>query len=130
MMWHEGKPAVSYRFVLWENHAGGGVEEVAAAIAAMPASPQTDPRSYALVNVHAWSWAGMGGPIEAVNATIALLPPNTRVVLIEDFFTLLKENFAVDAGVAQTRSFFQLSRQRCTIWSSPPFVAPVSCSTR
>jgi hypothetical protein len=98
MIWHDGKPAVSYKFVLWENHAGGSVQEVASAIAAMPASPQTDPGSYALVNVHAWSWAGIGGPIEAVKETIDLLPPNTRVVLIEDFFALLKENFAVGGG--------------------------------
>ena len=30
----------------------------------------------------------------------------------------------------QARSFFQLSRQRCTIGGSPPLVAPVSCSIR
>jgi hypothetical protein len=92
ILWHVGKPAVSYKFVLWENHAGGSIQEVASAIAAMPALPRTDPGSYALVNVHAWSWAGIGGPIEAVKETIDRLPPNTRVVLIEDFFSLLEEN--------------------------------------
>jgi hypothetical protein len=98
MLWHKGKPAVSYKFVLWENHAGGSIDQVASAIAVMPASPQTDPGSYALVNVHAWSWYGIGGPIEAVKETIDRLPPNTRVVLIDDFFSLLEDNFGQSAG--------------------------------
>jgi hypothetical protein len=90
-LWHWGKPAVSYKFVLWENHAGGSVEEVAAAINAMPQSPGTDSSSYALINVHAWSFRDSGGPVEAVSRTIALLH-DTRVVSVEDFFALLKDN--------------------------------------
>lgn len=93
MLWHQGKPAVSYKFVLWENHSGGSPQQVASAIAAMPSSPATDPGSYALINVHAWSWYSIGGPIAAVKQTIDLLPPNTRVLVVEDFFSLLRNTF-------------------------------------
>lgn len=56
------KFAASYKFLLWENMAGASPAEVADSIATMPSSPQSDSGSYALINVHAWSWAGMGGP--------------------------------------------------------------------
>ncbi len=88
------KFAVSYKFLLWENHANDSPQEVANAISQMPSSPGSDPGSYALINVHAWSWNSIGGPVEAVKQTIDLLPPNTRVVTISDFFALLKANFS------------------------------------
>jgi hypothetical protein len=95
ILWHNGKPTVSYKFLLWEGsgHANDSPQAVANAIALMPSSPQTDQGSYALINAHAWSWAAIGGPIEAVHQTIDLLPPGTRVVTVDDFFTLLKQNF-------------------------------------
>jgi hypothetical protein len=79
---------------LWEGsgHPVDNPEGVAAAVAAMPSSPQSDEGSYALINVHAWSWSSIGGPLDAVKQTIDLLPPGTRVVSIDDFFTLLKQN--------------------------------------
>jgi len=88
------KFAVSYRFLLWENMAGASPEEVATAIGEMPSSPQYDVGSYALINAHAWSWASIGGPIEAIAHTIDLLPPNTRVVTVDELFELLTANFA------------------------------------
>lgn len=91
----QDKFAVSYRFLLWESpsHPNDNPQGVADAIAQMPSSPQTDPGSYALINAHAWSWANIGGPVEAVKETIDLLPSNTRVVTVDDFFTLLNNNF-------------------------------------
>ena len=94
------KFAVSYKFLLWEgaNHPNDSPQAVAQAIGGMPSSPATDPASYALVNVHAWSWNSIGGPIEAVKQTIDLLPPNTRVVTINEFFALLNANFSCNPG--------------------------------
>src|SRR5438093_11940166 len=63
IFWHRGKPCVSYRFVLWEGLMGP--EDVAREVAKLPASPRTDERSYAIVNVHAWSYGRSGGPLEA-----------------------------------------------------------------
>ena len=89
------KFAVAYQFLLWEgaSHPNDTPQAVADAVSQMPSSPETDPTSYALVNVHAWSWNSIGGPIEAVKQTIDLLPPNTRVVTINEFFRLLNANF-------------------------------------
>ena len=94
MLWHNCKPAVAYKLLLWEGagHANDNPQGVANAISQMPSSPPYDPGSYALINAHAWSWASIGGPVEAVKETIDLLPPNTRVVSVDDFFSLLKEN--------------------------------------
>ncbi len=93
IFWYEGKPCISYRYLLWEPLAKNSPEGVAEAIATLPASPQTDPDSYALINVHAWSFEEIGGPMEAVKRTIDLLPPHTRVVTAEEFIVLLRENF-------------------------------------
>src|SRR5262249_10122570 len=68
--WHRGKPCLSYRFVLWEGIMGP--EEVAQEVARLPASPRTEESSYAIVNVHAWSYGRNGGPLEAVRRTLAL----------------------------------------------------------
>jgi hypothetical protein len=96
------KFAVSYKFLLWEgaSHPNDTPQAVADAVSEMPSSPLTDPGSYALVNVHAWSWNGIGGPIEAVKQTINLLPPNTRVVTISEFFALLNANFSCSPALA------------------------------
>ncbi|MCU0522620.1 MAG: hypothetical protein MUF84_18245 [Anaerolineae bacterium] len=91
--WYEGKPCVSYRYILWDPLPKNSPEGVAAAIANLPASPQTDQNSYALINVHAWSFGDIGGPMEAVARTIELLPPKTRVVTAEELIVLLRENF-------------------------------------
>jgi hypothetical protein len=87
--WHHGKPCVSYRYLLWEGMAGQDPAGVAAAIAAQPSAPGTDPDSYALINVHAWSWRALGGPMEAVKQTIDLLPPKTRVVTARELIGMM-----------------------------------------
>jgi len=92
------KFAVTYKFLLWENMPGASPAEVATAIGQMASSPQYDPDSYALINAHAWSWGSIGGPVEAVSQTIDLLPPNTRVVTVNDFFALLGANFGCGAA--------------------------------
>jgi hypothetical protein len=91
--WHNGKPCVSYRYILWDPRPANSPEGVAEAIGRLPASPQNDPDSYALINVHAWSFQQIGGPMEAVKRTIDLLPPNTRVVTAQEFIILLRNNF-------------------------------------
>jgi hypothetical protein len=91
--WHDGKPCVSYRYLLWDPDYKNSPEGVAEALAKLPDSPQTDPDSYALINVHAWSFKDIGGPMEAVKRTIDLLPPKTRVVTAEEFIVLLRNNF-------------------------------------
>jgi hypothetical protein len=91
IFWHRGKPCLSYRFVLWEDLMEP--EQVAQQVAKLPAAPRTDEASYAIVNVHAWSFRGSGGPMEAVRRTIAQLPPNTRVVTADQIIALLRHNF-------------------------------------
>ena len=93
IFWHNGKPCISYRFLLWEPQEAGSPEGLAQAIAQMPAKPLMDQQSYALINVHAWSWKEIGGPMEAVKRTIDLLPPGTRVVTAEELVVLMCNNF-------------------------------------
>lgn len=91
IMWHKGKPCVAYKFVLWEGIQGP--EDLAREIAKMPTSPLTDTGSYALINVHAWSYGKSGGPMEAVKRAISLLPKNTEVVTANQIITMIKTNF-------------------------------------
>lgn len=90
LVWHNGKPCMAYRFILWEGLMG--VDELAAEIERLPTSPKTDSKSYALVNVHAWSFNDIGGPIEAVRRVIAKLGPKTKVVTANELFRLLRAN--------------------------------------
>lgn len=92
ILWQDGKPAVSHRFLLWQPQPENSPEGVARAVAALPADPANDPGSYALVNVHAWSWKDIGGPMEAVKRTVDRLPPETRVVTVGEFFALLNRH--------------------------------------
>jgi hypothetical protein len=62
-------------------------------------------------------------PVNTTDAVAAApLRAEIRAVLFSDNLQ--------GARRAQPRSFFQFSRQRRTIGSSPPLVAPVSCSMR
>jgi hypothetical protein len=88
--WHKGKPCVGYRFSLWDQMAGASPDEVAAAIAKLPADPTHDTSSYALVTVHAWSYGSIDGPLEAVRQTITKLPPGTRVVTAPELVGWMK----------------------------------------
>ncbi|HTQ08954.1 MAG TPA: GxGYxYP domain-containing protein [Fimbriimonadaceae bacterium] len=90
LVWRHGKPCMAYRFILWEGLTGIG--DLAAKIAAMPTSPKTDSASYALINVHAWSFNSIGGPIQAVQQVIQKLPPNTRVVTANQLLDVLIAN--------------------------------------
>ncbi len=96
--WHNGKPCVSYKFLLWagdvDDPSGlGDWKTVSAGIAAMPSSPATNQGSYAIINSNAWSFGAVGGPVQAIVNTIELLPPNTRVVTVEELIILLRNNF-------------------------------------
>ena len=89
ILWHNGKPCIAFRCALWEGLMEP--QDVADDIAKMPTSPKTDPQSFALVTVHAWSYGKSGGPIDAVKRTIDLLPKNTRVVNATTLIRLLSE---------------------------------------
>ena len=93
IFWHGGKPCVSYRFLLWEPRPDRSPEGVARAIADLPAAADTDLDSYALVNVHAWSFKDSGGPMGAVQRTIEKLPPGTRVVTASQLVGMLRTQF-------------------------------------
>lgn len=93
--WHAGKPAVAYRYLLWEEKGRDGTlrrdwlpQGISEAVAAMPPAAGGE-AGFALVNVHAWSFRETGGPMGAIRETIGRLPPDVRVVTATDFFRLL-----------------------------------------
>ena len=45
------------------------------------------------MNVHAWSYGKSGGPMAAIQRTIALLPPNTRVITADQLLGMLRTQF-------------------------------------
>lgn len=91
LLWHKGKPCLAYRFLLWEGVQS--IEQTVQGIAQMPTDAPTDPNSYALIQVHAWSYKSIGGPMEAIQRAIKQLPPNTRVVTAPDLLALLHTTF-------------------------------------
>lgn len=93
--WHAGKPAVAYRFLLWEEKRADGTlrpdwlpSGVSRAIAEIPAA-ETGEAGFALINVHAWSFRESGGPMGAIRQTVQMLPETVRVVTATDLFRLL-----------------------------------------
>jgi len=88
LLWRQGKPGLSYRFLLWENLMEP--EQLAAEVARMPAAPRSDPASYAIVNVHAWSYGRIGGPLNAVRRALSLLPSNVRVITADQLIPLMQ----------------------------------------
>jgi hypothetical protein len=78
-------PVRHIKYLLWDNCDENRPEGISKSVAQMPVSPAQDPNSYALVNVHAWSFREVGGPMAMVKKTIDLLPPNTRVVTAEEY---------------------------------------------
>ena len=96
--WHNGKPCVSYKYLLWAGDVGednslGDWVTTSDGIKAMPSSPATDQGSYAIINANAWSFGSVGGPMQAILNTIELLPENTRLVTVEELIILLRNNF-------------------------------------
>jgi hypothetical protein len=92
LIWHKGKPCISFKFDLRETRQPPA--KIAEEVAKMPASPRTDEGSYALITVLAWGYRDNGGPMEAVRRTIELLPENTRVVTANQLVQLMLDNFS------------------------------------
>ncbi len=92
LIWHKGKPCISFKFDLRESQQSP--EKIAEEVAKMPASPKTDEGSYTLITVLAWGYQNDGGPMEAVRRTIELLPKNTRVVTANQLVQLMLDNFS------------------------------------
>lgn len=94
--WHHGKPAVAYRYLLWEQKRADGTlrrdwlpDGVASAIASSPDDPTRSTDAYSVVQVHAWSFRDRGGPMEAIRETIEKLPEGTRVVTAPELIALI-----------------------------------------
>ena len=92
ILWHRDKPCVSYRYLLWEPRPDKSPEGVAKGIATLPADPTQFEDSFILINVHAWSFKDIGGPMEAVRRTVDLLPDRTRVVTVPEMIWLLRHH--------------------------------------
>ena len=91
-----GKVCLAYRFVLWN-----GLTEIPQLVDQVK-EMSDDPRkldSFALVNVHAWSFRDIGGPMEAIARAIKDLPDGTRVVsasqLLKEVTAVVRKNPAV-----------------------------------
>lgn len=96
--WHHQKPAVAYRYLLWEQKRPDGTlrpdwlpDGVAQAIATTADDPTTSLDAFSVVQVHAWSFRSRGGPMEAIHETLGKLPPNTRVVTAPELIQLMRE---------------------------------------
>ena len=86
--WSNGKPIVSFRYLLWNNNsAEDSPQGVAQSINNAPTNPKGDIGSYSLVNVHAWSeWPGapLGtGAMAATAWTVSMFDDDVRVVSAE-----------------------------------------------
>ncbi|RYX81699.1 hypothetical protein EON83_22710 [bacterium] len=92
IVWHRGKPCLSYKFMLWSKLMEP--DGLVRGIEQMPTDPLNNEASYALVNMHAWSWGDQGGPLVKAQETIDKLPPNTRVVTATQIMQMLSDNFS------------------------------------
>lgn len=90
LLWHQDKPCLAYRYLIWENLMEP--EALVKALESQPANPRKDPASFAVVNVHAWSYGKTGGPMEAIERTIKMLPSNVRVVTADQIISTLRAN--------------------------------------
>jgi GxGYxYP putative glycoside hydrolase C-terminal domain/GxGYxY sequence motif in domain of unknown function N-terminal len=88
MVWSNGKPVISARHMLWGGLPGADETSVATAINAAPRDP-TDPDSYTLVTVHAWSKT-----LQNIKTVVDQLAPDVRVVTPQAFTTLVTNNVA------------------------------------
>ncbi len=105
--WSNGKPAVGYRFVIWDDKTQANTPEgVAAAINAAARDPRKDTKSYSLVNVHAWSYWGQDvngtGCMDGVARCVAKLAPHVRVVTPEELIAHLRSNFGTPGSTPPT----------------------------
>lgn len=89
LRWCSEKPIASYRMLLIERP--GREDAIAKAIAAMPTKAGTNFDRFALVNVHAWSFANTGGPMGAIKRVADRLDSQTRVVTATQLLDLLKQ---------------------------------------
>lgn len=90
VLWHQNKPCLSYRYLVWEKLMEP--EALVSDLEEMPTNPRTDAASFAVVNVHAWSYSKKGGPMAAVERTIKMLPSHVRVVTADQIIRTLRAN--------------------------------------
>jgi hypothetical protein len=88
---HRGKVAAAYRYLLWEGNPLNTPHAVTTAFEKLPSGTDAGAEAFALVNVHAWSWKSIGGPMEAIRQTVERLPAGTRVVTAPELLEALAE---------------------------------------
>ena len=90
--WINGKPCLAYRHLLWDNMEGADPDSVAAALNSLPPDPELNNAAVALVNVHAWSFKNVGGPLGAIQRTVNQLNPDVQVVTATTLFNRLNRH--------------------------------------
>ena len=97
ILWTNGKPAVSARYMIWADHPGGGLGYIARKINRASVDPKEED-AYSFLIVHAWS--GMkdgklvphGNTLDAVAELIAQLDEDVEIVTPDVFMERLIEN--------------------------------------
>ncbi len=90
-----GKPVIAARHKLWSGISGCSPEEIAACVNAAPTAP-SDPDSYSLIVIHAWSgldgngsFVPYGDTMAAVEKLVSLFDSDVRLVTPSEFVSLI-----------------------------------------
>ena len=97
ILWPDGKPAVSARYMIWADHPAGGIGYIARKLNRASADP-TDEDAYSFLIVHAWS--GMkdgelkphGNTMDAVAELVSQLEDHVELVTPSVFMERLIAN--------------------------------------
>ncbi|MBO7404188.1 MAG: hypothetical protein J6V24_04435, partial [Clostridia bacterium] len=99
ILWLDGVPAVSARYMIWSDHPTGNLGFITRRINRASTDP-TDEESYSFLIVHAWSGlkdgklAAHGNTLDAVAALVADLNENVQIVTPGVFMERLIANCA------------------------------------
>ena len=97
ILWLNGKPAVSARYMIWADHAGGGLGYIARKLNRASRDPKSED-SYSFLIVHAWSGmkggelAPHGNTMDAVAELISQLDSDVEIVTPSVFMERLIRN--------------------------------------
>jgi len=97
ILWLDGKPVVSARYMIWADHAGGGLGYIARKINRASRDPKSED-AYSFLIVHAWSGmkdgklAPHGNTMDAVAELISELDGDVEVVTPSVFMDRLIRN--------------------------------------
>lgn len=97
ILWLDGVPAVSARYMIWADHPGGGLGYIARKINRASRDPASED-AYSFLIVHAWSGmkngelAPHGNTMDAVAELISQLDPDVELVTPSVFMDRLIKN--------------------------------------